>query len=280
MGTTHIEGEIMREINELREMQKIELDILKYVVKICEKNSLRYFLAGGTLLGAIRHKGFIPWDNDVDISMPRKDYEVLLRLIENDNNSKYRVFYIKNDSDYFYPFAKVCDTSTVLEEYQVPYKIKDLGLYIDIFPIDGVGNDKEIAQKKVLSIQKWSRRIRVAIIPTNFQTSLKWRILRSAFKLICNICGVKTFLHHFEKKLEIPSFDESKYVASTFGARAEKEVIEQIHFSSSVLVDFEGEKFNSPIGYDQYLKQMYGDYMKLPPESERVTCHDIKVYEI
>lgn len=269
----------MRAINTLSEIQKIELNILEYIDSFCNNHNLRFFLAGGTLLGAVRHKGFIPWDDDMDISMPRLDYDKFVKMFDVEAeklNSPYRIARIRNSERYCIPFIKVVDTRTIMyANFKQKYTGDAMGIFVDIFPIDGVSGIDQIPK----------------ILKTRDKCLALGRSFSSFKNLTCSE-GIRLFIRkvqfgmrnreQFLEKLEDcfrkSSFDKSPYVMSTFGLRDEKEVILQECFSKSVLMEFEKQKFPVPIGYKQYLTQMYGDYMKLPPESKRTPPHDYTAY--
>lgn len=266
----------MKKIDSLKEIQKIEIDILNYIVSICERENLRYFLAGGTLLGAIRHQGFIPWDNDMDISMPRPDYNRFIELMKNEDG-RYRCLVLNNDTNYPYPFIKVVDSYTSLyEDSGLIYDIDDYGIYVDIFPIDGYGNDIVQAKQKFMKYSKILNRISVSNVP--IRSPFKKKINREILHFVVKLFNRKNCFDRVMLKVTDVSFDDSKYVGSTFGLRGENEIIEREYFSKSIKVKFNGYEYNAPIGYDQYLKQMYGDYMKLPPLEDRVLPHNSKAY--
>jgi lipopolysaccharide cholinephosphotransferase len=268
----------MKKINSLDEIQEIELAMLDYVADLCEKNNLRYYLAGGTLLGAVRHQGFIPWDNDVDISMPRQDYDKLRSLMEESEGQKqYKLLRVTDDSDYIYPYYKVVDTRTYIVELSRNSHSSGLGIYIDIFPIDGLGDAKSETVKQFKSVYKQCYRI-TSTAESYKNLSLYKKFTRFCWKSWFRVFGREKNFEIAIDKLRENSFDDSSYIVSTFGIRGEKEIIKQEYFAKSIDVDFEGRKYKAPIGYDQYLKQMYGDYMKLPPENERIPNHDIEVY--
>ena len=266
----------MKKIESLMEIQEIELEILSNIAAVCEQHQWRYFLAGGTLLGALRHKGFIPWDNDIDISMPRRDYEKLLQFYKK-NGSRYKILQVGENTNYYLPFAKVVDTETLLVEKSIETHVPELGLFVDIFPIDGVGDDYESARKNVLKMSKSGFRIATAAKKLSGQSFYdKMRIL--FWKILTSIRGRETEFKRINKKLMNYDFDKSKYIASTYGVRGEKEIIDATAFSDYVYLTFENKKYRAPVGYDQYLKQMYGDYMKLPPKEHQTANHDIDVY--
>src|SRR5690554_4415622 len=120
----------------LKKLHNVQIEILNQIVKICNQNKLTYFLIGGTLLGAIRHKGFIPWDDDLDIAMPRKDYEKFLELCQGYLGDEYYLHCSKTDPKYWLPFAKVRKNNTIFEEKSIQTINSHKGIYVDIFPLD------------------------------------------------------------------------------------------------------------------------------------------------
>ena len=264
----------------LEEQKKIELDILKYTKKICDKNNLRYYLAGGTLLGAIRHKGFIPWDDDIDILMPRPDYEKFSEIMKNENN-RYLLLTPEQD-DYYYLFNKLVDKNTILNEYWTN-PIKNMGVYIDIFPLDGFPDDEKeynIYADKLLkeyndltnsridgykmAIYRWKRVVKCIIkYPLYFAKKIiPWK--KRQLNLIDNMKKYK--------------YEDSKNVAFILSAYKKKEILNKKIYDDIILVQFEDEKFNAPSGYDDYLKALYGNYMELPPIEKRKTHHFFDAY--
>ncbi|MDO4493091.1 MAG: LicD family protein [Clostridia bacterium] len=256
-----------------KEIQTVELEILKAVKAFCEQNGIRYFLAGGTLLGAVRHKGFIPWDNDIDIAMPRPDYETFRKTFG--TRGPYRVMGPEDGNDYIYPFIKVVDTRTRLIEQAVRMKIEGLGLYIDVFPVDGFGDDRAAAEQRIVSAFREGYHLAYTAGTTAGLTPVQ-KAGRIARKIRCRLLGgrERAFARLCAKLGEHP-FDASRYVGSTFGLRSAKELIAREAYATTVPVLFEGEEYPAPAGWDAYLTQMYGDYMQLPPESERVANHDM-----
>ena len=271
----------MNEIKDLNELWSILTDILLDIDGVCKENKLRYFLAGGTLLGAIRHKGFIPWDNDVDISMPREDYKKLIQVYENMPSSRrFGIIKMQKGSNYSCPFIKIIDKRTVLIDKARKTKTENSGVYVDVFPIDGFGDDYEEAKRLLLRYYSlgWNYALSKTKWTEYLLSNLRYEIRHVINKARFSLKGIDSLFDQLSDELSKMSFDSSKYVASTFGLRKEKEIILQSCFADSIDVPFEGHSFKAPVGYDQYLRQMYGDYMKLPPVENRVPNHDIVAY--
>jgi len=253
------------------ELKKIQLDILSEVHKFCEKHKISYFLTYGTLIGAIRHKGYIPWDDDIDICMPRPDYERFIKIF-NDENSKYKFLSNELDPDYPYPYGKVIDTSTVLIEYSsIKYPI---GINIDVLPIDGVDESGEILKKQFF--------LRNLLDVKTIKLSKKRSLLKNTVLLVGKIClfllPYKFLVRTMVKNAKKYSYQESEYVCCVAGGFKEEKPMLKEYFRDKVLVQFEGNSYYAPIGYDKYLRSIYGDYMVLPPEEERMPHHVFKAY--
>lgn len=269
----------MEKITNLKTIQNIELNALQFIDTVCRKHEIRYFLAGGTLLGAVRHKGFIPWDNDVDIALPRRDYEEFIRIIEQEyTDTPYRIARIRDNNDYFYGFAKLYDSRTLLYEHSYSNAMNWLGVYIDLFPLDGLGADLNQAKSLFHHTRRISRRI--CLCKTMAQTdSIKEKIGRVHHYLrYGRLIGRERSLESLVSELCDHDFDHSVYIASTYGLRSDKEILPQELFRSSCNVEFEGLSLPAPVGWHEYLKAMYGDYMQLPPEGERYADHDVSIY--
>ena len=257
------------------DLKKIELDILLDIDRFCKENGLRYFLAYGTLIGAVRHKGFIPWDDDIDINMPRKDYDW---LIENFNTlcagSKYRLIspFSKRSK---HSFVKIIDTQTVKIEPGLDYKGDYLGIDIDIFPLDGEPENDAAFEKwydRLMKVYKW-----YGYCLMEPKGSLKRSI---GVRLIRLVTGGRVRLLKKAAKLHSKyPYENAEYVGAvecafnSKGNRFKKE-----WFGEILETDFEGHKLWIPAGYYEILSSVYGDYMKLPPVEKQVTHHVNKIF--
>ncbi len=264
----------------LDEQKKIELDMLKYIKKICDKNNLRYYLAGGTLLGAIRHKGFIPWDDDIDILMPRPDYEKLVSII-NKKDGRYLLL-TPEQNDYYYVFNKLVDTKTILKEWWV-HPINNMGVYLDIFPLDGFPDSEK---KYTIYADELLREYRdfTNSRKDGYKMSVHWheRILKKFIKYPLHLIKKRIPWKKRQKNLinnmQKYKYENSKNVAFILSAYKKREILNKSIYDDVILVQFEDEKFNAPIGYDDYLKALYGNYMELPPVDKRETHHYFDAY--
>lgn len=269
----------MKELS-FREIQLGEFEVLKKFTEICEKLNLRYYLFYGTLLGAIRHKGFIPWDDDIDIAMPRPDYEKFLKYF-NEHKDEFPDLELMNcrtHKKYIYPISRLCDTRYYVDyEGAVEY---GLGLFIDLYPLDGCGNTIEESEK----IHKKNKYLCSFIFLAggkSFSSSLSGGFVRSCLKFIgflfAKICGAPFFARQLEKNSMKYSYEDSKYVDCTVWYTIPYHH-EREWFNDPISCEFEGSMFPIPKNYDDLLKDWYGDYMKLPPEEEQIGHHYYKAY--
>lgn len=258
----------MKEIS-IDELKSIQLDILRSVHEYCENNGLKYTLLYGTLLGAVRHKGFIPWDDDIDIAMMRSDYE---KLISGFSHEFLKIYDFRNDEDYSYGFAKAIDTRTVLEENTT---MANFGIGIDIFPIDDMFDDEQSCHNFIQLLLPLKRKFRYKLLKPS-EKNVWWK--RIAIRLASlSVC----FYSLKELVIKINDFirskggkEDSKYVGVLVGtALTTKCYMPRKWFENYEYVEFESQKFMSIKEYDAFLSYEYGDYMQLPPENKRTSPH-------
>lgn len=268
--------------------QELELDVIKkHLLKnmvafhdFCEEHKLNYYLLGGTLLGAVRHKGFIPWDDDLDIAMPREDYEKLL-LLSNRVPTGFKLTAIENDKNYIYPFAKFCSDKVIVEEpFYRPFVT---GVWIDIFPLDYIfeNNKAQKASFAVISILK-----KILILKTYaFKPEKRSFFSKNIALFLSFLAQVTTvnFLYRLMSFIQIylpGKYSNKKYLANYHGAWGVKEIAPQKIFEKKSLYNFEGELFWAVKDSDYWLTKVYGDYMQLPDESKRKSEHIGRIIEI
>jgi len=252
------------------------IQILQYVDEWCARNNVVYYLYFGTLIGAVRHKGFIPWDDDVDIAMPREDYNRFIKEF-NDSSERYKVVDISINDRYYLPFAKVIDNKTVLQE-QVKHAI-DLGVYIDIFPIDSLGNDINIATSHLKRMWFYIDVLSAKLLPWHRRRSIK----RNVLSLLASFYpkSTKSVVKQIESLAkEFNAIESPRYMGNIVAKSYKKGLMPSEWFDGISKTEFEGFKFNIPIHYNNILTQLYGDYMKLPPEEKRTPMHDYDAYWI
>lgn len=259
----------------IEEVKKTELDILSDVTSFCDNNKIEYFLAYGTLIGAVRHKGFIPWDDDIDIWMPRKDYDKFKTLYNEKNKGGIYFSVCPEDKISKHSFVKVINTSTAKLESGFSYENGYLGVDIDIFPLDGQpDDDAEFLQwfKKLFKHYKL-----FSFLNLDTSKSFKRKIANIVFSVMSG--GKKNLLKKTASLHAKYPYNECKYIGTVESMyNRENQRYKKEWFAKSVLMDFEGKKFKAPIGYDEILIQTYGDYMKLPPKEEQVTHHVNNAY--
>ena len=268
----------MQEID-LLQQKKIMIDIMIKIDEFCNKNNINYFLADGTMIGAARHKGFIPWDDDIDIMMPRADYELFIKNFP-DSYENLALASPYDESPMYY-YAKVYDKRTIKIEELDYGTHKPLGIDIDVFPIDGEPDNYNVFMKDYYRRKKiLGKYCRIVASRTNKECSFKQKVKNIVVEIWKKTVApdIKTLIDEYNRIAKKYNYDDSNYVGeiSVYGgktSRHKKEI-----FNGYTLIEFEGYRFRAPLDYKTYLTDKYGDYMKLPPESERVTHHNYKAY--
>lgn len=281
-------GKIKQETVNTRDIQEEEVKILLDFAKVCDKNQLTYYISGGTFIGAVRHKGFIPWDDDIDVAMPRKDYNRFLKIAPNELQSNHKLVHYSCDKNVIHYFAKIEDNKYQLIDRTaaIPRKVN---LWIDVFPLDGL--PENILKNKL-------HKIHLMVLRALFKYSLFDYIVyqsntdrpwyERAMIKIGQVVKFEKILHPYKrmKALDraLEKYDpfENKYIMNFMGSYKFKSVMDREKvYGEGAYYFFEGYSFHGPQNYDSYLTQIYGDYMKLPPENKRnqhqtsIVCNEI-----
>ena len=248
------------------ELRKLLLELLDYYVSICEANNLRYFLGGGTILGAVRHKGFIPWDDDIDVMMPRPDYEKFIEIVAGNDNPRYSFIYHENFKNYAFTFGKLQVNNTVLIEGDLFGKFGQIGVHIDVFPIDGLPEGEKAIQRHFGAVMVFRDAVAIATTKPVWRKPYLPKIARIClYYSLFQFIKPKTIICWLEKYLSKYNYDESAFVASLVGSYGRKELMNKEQVADFVMCKFENNEYRIPAGYDKYLKDHYGNYMQLPP---------------
>ncbi len=254
-----------------KEIQAHILEVLIYLDEVCRKNNIKYMLCSGTCLGAVRHKGFIPWDNDADVFMDRENYNKFFDVMQKEN-SKFKLLDYKNTENYCHPFFKLVDSSTYVNEIDLRYKSKQMGVWVDIFPIDGLPNNKK-EQKKYLR----KRYIKLKLLCAEIIISPN--PIKRAIKNFIRLFLSKPYYKRIEDLdnfcLQNSSPDGKYMLDATWGTKS----FPRECWDNLTEAEFEGHMFFIPKNYNLYLSTIYGDYMKLPKEKDRVS-HTIQAYKL
>lgn len=256
--------------NNLDKIHKLELMIALEIKKICEKHNIRYFLTAGTLLGAVRHKGFIPWDDDMDIGMLREDYEKFLEVCKAELDKKYFLQTWDTDPDYPFSYAKIRLKNTRFVEAFSSKGEKENGIFVDIFPFDAVPDSKikrKIQGKKYFLCKRllWIKKGYGENIKENKKKQIKYNL----FLLVSHFFNYNLLKKYFHKTQIKYNHINTEKVAADGSYAYKKESIKREWTQKLEYVGFEAEKFLSFKNREEYLTYFYGDYNQLPPLDQR-----------
>lgn len=267
----------MKELS-LQEIREIELELFEKFHSFCVDNDIRYFMTNGTLLGALRYKGFIPWDDDIDVLLPREDYNKLISLFP-DSDRCCLVCHEKNHA-YRFPFAKLCDMSTLKIEGGYDNGV-ELGVDIDVFPLDAWDNDLLQAKQEVKRQQRNMFCLALTKVKKPESRHPVKRMVKGILMAFCKLRGSTYYVEQIMKEANKPEQKGSAYMGiKSWCIYGERDIVPAEAFADVIQLEFEGKMFYAPVGYDTFMTSLYGDYMPEPPAEKRKTHHSFKAYRL
>lgn len=266
----------MRRVSE-QEYKEILLDVLIEVDRLCKENNITYALCYGSLLGAVRHKGFIPWDDDIDIIMPREDYDQLAALINSQTDLPINFIRVEEQKDTCFPFGKICSKKTIIEESNLQ-PIENYGAYIDVFPMNRLSLEDSITSYKkwnlILRLASYSKLRRIKLSRNPIVT-----LVRYGEFILSKMIGTPflvNYINDSEKKIDEQI--KSKGVDFEYGLLWDRTRFPSDVFDRQEQVSFEGHLFNGTSDSDGTLIRCFGEYWELPPVDKRIPHHHIVCY--
>lgn len=261
----------------LKKLQKVELEMLHDFVDICDKNNLQYFGIGGTAIGALRHQGFIPWDDDIDLAFERADYEKFCQIIEKEYSDKYYILRYETNKAYPLFTARMCKKGTVFREHAMKNVNCPFGIFLDLYAYDNVPDDKKAMRKQAVTVWLYSKLLILCSIKSP-NLVLMHGVKKKVVLFACKIAYVLFKLIHLStdwvyqkgKKLCVQyNGQETKRLAYLPDAKPYTSMIKRKDLYPLKKMQFEDLQLNFPNNMHEMLKAYYGDYMQLPPEEKR-----------
>ena len=263
------------EVEVLNKLHNCQMELLNEFVRICNENKLEYFLYGGTLLGAVRHKGFIPWDDDLDLAMPREDYERFLKIAPSNINSKFMIDNYHTNKKCYLNFTKIRNKNTLfIQDFQIGYD-GPKGIWIDVFPLDGIN---KITKFQILRIKIIKSIRSIAHYKSNIfwgNNKIKLKKFLSMFFKVIPLNSLLAFQDKIMKGNSKKKYNYFINIASQYSYK--KQTMPKKVFLPAKELMFEGRKYKVPNDYDYFLKRIYGNYMELPPKEKRITHNPVDI---
>lgn len=269
----------MKEITDVKEVQAILKDGLRHFQEVCKENNLTYYLSNGTLLGAVKYRGFIPWDDDVDILMPREDYNRLMRLAEIDSEN-WELLSRERKYAWKVPFAKLSHKHTILKETSADFGC-EMGINLDIFPLDNWVDNRILSRFQAVYCGLLRRFLSASLEKTFYtkRKGLKKWFLRLIWQ-VSHIFGTDFFRYHIEKEINRMKGKPSRFKGSVaWACYGRKERLPAKAFSGTKEVLFEGISLFAPCWAEYYLFSLYGNYKKEPPLEKQKTHHRFQIWK-
>ena len=267
-----------QEVTDVQEIQQMELGIMEYIHEVCNKIGVKYFLAYGSLIGAVRHQGFIPWDDDMDICMLRDDYEKLQDYLIANPSERYQVMSYKNNRNYVYPFMKVMDNQTYLIEEDVRID-SNMGIYVDIFPVDGYEDDQAFKDKMTTIIKKRQLSCYTFKGITNKKSFIN-SLIRYASVIAFYFTDTNKYVKQIDELAKSRKVEDYELVDYLIYKDMNKPVWKREWLKDVTFGNFEGRDFLIPVNFHELLTSDYGNYMQLPPVEQQVSHHDFRLWKI
>lgn len=266
----------------LRDLQLAELEVLKEFLRICKKYRLRYYMLGGTLLGAVRHKGFIPWDDDIDIGMPRPDFIRFERIVKKELPDHLNYYSYKKDQGYRYYVPRLTDSRVkVIDTSAAVHTEKEA--WIDIFPLDGMPGNKLARKFHCFRLLIARAKVNYSMFSTNIDLKKTSRpFYEKALISFGRVFPVEKIfktsreLAHLDRLMQKYPYDSSPYLINFMGIHKLKEMFHKKYYGKGAFYEFEGLKLKGPADYDHVLRQMYGEYWN-PPDKEEMNHHNTQI---
>ena len=265
------------------QIKEYSFAVLRALKAVCEKHGLSYSLTGGTLIGAVRHQGFIPWDDDIDVMMSRTDYNKLIQIAKIEDLG-FDLFCAEiYGEDYWYPFAKACHRDTFVKERNQKEMAHAVGVFVDIFPVDGIANHYWTAKLRCMCFQ-FLHGLKITSNWTHYHRSKLRKWYYEPFRYVCYLLSKMVSRRLIDKMLDLfvnkKDYIKSRYAGRLVGDYGSREIMEKSLFESKIKVTFEGEEFDAIADYDIFLTRLYGDYMQLPPVEKQVTHHEFDAFSL